>query len=57
MWILQKNMSKHNWSSQGILGWDWGGTLKGYSLIAWCDEPYVILYHYDVFYAIIDKYC
>ena len=46
MWILQKKTSKHNWSSQGILGWDWGGTLKGYGLIAWCDEPYAILYDY-----------
>ena len=44
-------MSKHNWSCQGILGWDWGGTLKGYSLISWCDEPYVILYYYDVFFC------
>ena len=43
---FRKNMSKHNWSSQGILGWDWGGTLKGYGLIAWCDEPYAILYYY-----------
>ena len=51
MWISQKKISKHNWSSQGILGWDWGGTLKGYGLIAWCDEPYAILYYYDVFFC------
>ena len=31
-------MSKYNWSSQGML-------------IAWCDEPYVILYYYDVFFC------
>ena len=48
MWFSpQKN--KNNCSSQGILRWDWGGALNGYGLIAWCDEPYVILYYYDMF--------
>ena len=52
MWISQKQWAKATdqpRDTQGILGWDWRGTLKGYGLIAWCDEPYVILYHYDVF--------
>ena len=49
--IFSKRKCKYNWSSQGILGWDWGGALNGYGLIAWCDEPYVILYYYDVFFC------
>ena len=50
-------MSKHNWSSQGILGWDWGGTLKDMVWLLDAMNPMLSYIIMICFYAIIDKYC